>query len=71
MVDDAIVVFDTFEKHLKRLEAVLERLNRAGLTLNKDKRNFCKPELRYLSLAIDCKKVDAITSITAPQSEEL
>lgn len=60
---------------MKTLEAVLGRLKQTRLTLNKEKCNFCKPELRYLGyivnkdgLAVDPEKVEVITSIPAPKT---
>lgn len=72
-LDDIILVTPTFEEHLRILRVVLERLQQAGLTLNKEKCNFCKPELRYLGyivnehgLSVDPEKVSAILSIPTP-----
>ena len=33
-LDDVIVMMDTFERHIKRLKLVMDRLQRAGLKLN-------------------------------------
>lgn len=74
-LDDAIIVTQTFEKHLEILEEVFKRLAAANLTLNKDKCRFCQPELRYLGYVVDANglrvdpdKVKAILEIPTPRS---
>ena len=39
-LDDIMVMADTFERHLERLETVMNRLQRAGLKLNPAKCKF-------------------------------
>lgn len=72
-LDDVIVVSPNFDKHLEILQKVFDRLNKAGLTLNKDKSKFCRSELRYLGylvnrsgISVDPQKVEAITKIGTP-----
>lgn len=74
-LDDVIVVADSFEKHLEILGEVFSRLEKAGLTLNKNKSKFCRAELKYLGyivnrngLSVDPGKVEAITNMTAPKN---
>lgn len=74
-LDDIIICTPTFEQHLEVLEEVLDRLIKAGLTLNRDKCIFCKPELRYLGyivnsqgLMVDPEKVNAILQIPTPRN---
>lgn len=43
----------SFEIHLRILQIVLERLQNAGLTLNKEKCNFRKPKLRYVGYTVN------------------
>lgn len=74
-LDDVIILSSTFEQHLELLEKIFRRLYDAGLTINKDKCHFCKPELRYLGyvvdkngLRVDPEKVQAILKIPTPTS---
>ncbi|XP_048481336.1 uncharacterized protein K02A2.6-like [Plutella xylostella] len=73
-LDDVCVTGPTREIHLQRLRQVLERLNNAGLKLQKDKCEFFKPSVTYLGYVIDkngirtCpKKVAAIMESPAPK----
>lgn len=72
-LDDIVIVTQTFEKHIDILSEVFSRLISAGLTLGKEKCNFCRPELRYLGyvvdvngLHVDPEKVNAILQIPTP-----
>lgn len=72
-LDDIIVISPTFEKHLEILEEVITRIHNAGLTLNKDKCQFCRDELKYLGyvvnysgLHVDPEKIQAILDIPNP-----
>lgn len=72
-LDDLIICTSTFEKHIEVLEEVMKRLRDAGLTLNREKCVFCRPELRYLGycvnssgLLVDPQKVEAILKIRSP-----
>jgi hypothetical protein len=74
-LDDVIICTDTYEQHMEVLKEVLKRLKESGLTLGKDKCNFCKPEMRYLGyvinssgLLVDPEKVNAILRIPPPKS---
>lgn len=74
-LDDIIICTDTYEKHLEMLREVLSRITKAGLTLNRDKCHFCKPELKYLGyiigsggLMVDPDKVEALLQIPQPKS---
>lgn len=72
-LDDIIITTHTFEQHVDILSKVFLRLNEAGLTLNKEKCQFCRPELQYLGyvvdvhgLHVDPSKVEAILQIPTP-----
>lgn len=74
-LDDIIVVTDTFGKHIEILKEIFSRLKNAGITLNREKCEFCRPELRYLGycvnssgLLVDPEKVDAILKIQSPKN---
>nr|XP_022906843.1 uncharacterized protein LOC111418530 [Onthophagus taurus] len=73
-LDDIVIVTSTFEKHLEVLTEVLRRINKAGLTLSRDKCKFCRESLKYLGyvvdkngLQVDPEKVSAILEIPTPR----
>jgi hypothetical protein len=47
-IDDVIIFSSGFENHLKDIDMVLERLGRAGVTINGRKSSVCSRELLYL-----------------------
>ena len=72
-IDDILVTGTTAEEHLRNLEAVLKRLEEAGLRLNRDKCFFLRPCIEYLAHLIDKdgihptqEKVQAIKEAPAP-----
>lgn len=72
-LDDIVIFTPTFEEHLKVLEKVLDRLATSGLTLSRDKCQFCKDSLRYLGyvvdqrgLRVDPEKVASIMNVSTP-----
>lgn len=74
-LDDVIVISETFGQHLDILGKIFRRISAAGLTLSKEKCQFCRPELRYLGyvvdkqgLRVDPEKVSAILNIPVPKS---
>jgi transposase InsO family protein len=74
-LDDIIVVTQTFEQHLKVVNSVLKRLHEAKLTVNQEKSEFCRPELKYLGYVIDARglrvdpdKVIAILNVPVPKN---
>lgn len=74
-LDDICICTPTFEKHLEVLQTVINRIRDAGLTLNREKCKFCKPELKFLGyvvgasgLMVDPEKVEAIIRIPIPKT---
>lgn len=74
-LDDVIVCTPTFDLHVEILKEVLSRIMKAGLTVNREKCNFCKSELKYLGyvvnssgLLVDPEKVEAILRIPIPRN---
>jgi hypothetical protein len=75
-VGGIIVHSPTFELHLKHLDAVLGRLNRARFTVNAEKCNFCKVEISFLGHVIrqavvspDPRRIEAILNYPAPRNQ--
>jgi len=55
-VDD-IVYSNIYEEHIKHLDAVLGKLTTAGFTIDIDKCDFCKQEIKFLGHVISDKQV--------------
>ena len=56
-LDDIIIFSDTKEEHLKRLEAVFQKLSAAGLKLKPSKCFFFREEIKYLGHVVSGKGV--------------
>ena len=72
-LDDILVTGSTVEEHLQNLDKVLNKLEMAGLKLNKAKCSFLMPQVEYLGHIIDQyglhpteKKVKAIKEAPQP-----
>ena len=53
MMDDVLVFGKDNEKHNRRLERVLRKLNESKVTLNWEKCEFAQPEVKFLGQIID------------------
>ena len=51
-VDDVVVFSQSFEQHIKDLEAVLARFREANITINLEKSFFCRTNVAYLGFRI-------------------
>ena len=74
-MDDIIVVTKAFKEHLKWLEAVLDKITQANLTVNPEKCEFCRSEVKYLGyvlnrdgLSVHPEKTEPILSYPAPKN---
>jgi len=74
-LDDIVVVTSTFEEHLEWLDRVLSRISAAELTINPEKCEFCRSQVRYLGfivqrdgLTVDSDKVKPILEYPAPRN---
>lgn len=74
LIDDVLIFGASREEHDTRLAAVLQRLEEAGATLNKEKCEFYKSSIKFLGHVIDSdgiradpEKTDAIISMQPPQ----
>ncbi|XP_016335635.1 uncharacterized protein K02A2.6-like [Sinocyclocheilus anshuiensis] len=72
-LDDILITGVTDEEHLQTLDAVLTRLQGAGLRLKRDKCEFLQKEVRYLGHLVDAQglhplkdKVQALTEAPCP-----
>ena len=53
MIDDILVFGQSQQEHDQRLEFVLKRLTKAGITLNSEKCEFHKRNVKFLGHVID------------------
>ena len=74
-LDDIIIFSDTKEEHLKRLEAVFQKLCAAGLKLKPSKCFFFREEIEYLGhvvsgkgISANPKKVEAVAKWPTPKT---
>ena len=74
-LDDIIIFSDTKEEHLKRLEAVFQKLCAAGLKLKPSKCFFFKEEIEYLGhvvsgkgISTNPKKIEAVSKWPTPKT---
>ena len=77
VVDDICVTGSTPTEHFRNLEAVLHRLEEAGMKLNPGKCKFYQPEVKYLGRIInkdgvrmDSSAVQAILNMPSPSSRQ-
>ncbi len=75
MIDDVLVFGETQEEHDQRLKSALERIRKAGATLNIDKCEFSRSSVRFLGQIVDGsgiradpEKVKAIRAMSEPTS---
>ena len=75
LMDDVLIHGRTQTKHDQRLEAVLLRIKESGLTLNKDKCVFSKPQVKFLGQVLSASgispnpdKVSAVEKMRPPTS---
>lgn len=73
-LDDIIIATPDFETHLKTLQSVFEKLLEAGLTVNQQKCEFLKSELKYLGyrvtkegLQTDPEKIESMVNYPTPK----
>ena len=57
LIDDILIFGRTQEEHNARLIKVLEKLQTVGLTLNSNKCEFSKPQVKFLGQVINCQGV--------------
>lgn len=74
-LDDIVIVTPTFEEHLEWVGRVLDKIFAAGLTINPEKCEFCRSQVRYLGfivrregLMVDPDKVQPILDYPAPRN---
>jgi len=75
IVDDMLCETETFEQHAEQVEKVLQRCRKYQITLNPDKFEFAKPEVKFAGFIIgrngikaDPAKVKAIAEFKAPSN---
>lgn len=72
-LDDVVIYFETFKEHLVHLNSVLERMKKAGLTINSKKKQLTSWRMDLLGFVVDnCtlrpngEKLQAILSYPGP-----
>ena len=75
LMDDIVVFADNQQLHDARLRAVLERIQKAGITLNRDKCVFSRDKIHFLGQIVgaagvqaDPDKVASIINMQAPRN---
>ena len=75
MMDDVLVNGCTVEEHDDHLMKVLQRLEQAGLTLNREKCQFSQSQVKFLGQVVDqngicpdSEKVAAIQNVKSPSN---
>ena len=75
-LDLLVVMWGTYEEHIKELEIIMDWLTKAGLKCKIDKCLFCQPEIEYLGYIItkegvkpQPKKVQAILDMQLPTTK--
>lgn len=61
-IDDVTVGSNTFEEHLRNLDAVLNSFAVAGITFKLDKCEFCKPKITLLGFIVGNKEIQVVQS---------
>ncbi|CAK1591615.1 unnamed protein product [Parnassius mnemosyne] len=76
LLDDVLITGRDDAEHAARLRAVLQTLQEAGLTLQREKCEFYKDEVNYLGYVIDSEgihpapsKVESIVNTPAPKNK--
>lgn len=76
-LDDIVIISDTFEEHISLLLKVHEKLSFANLTINFEKSQFFRKELKYLGFVVgehglraDPDKIRAILEYPTPTSRK-
>ena len=75
LIDDILAYGNSTQEHDNRLEATLNRIQSAGITLNKAKCEFGKGTIKFLGhminsdgISADPQKIEAIVNMQAPSS---
>ena len=75
IIDDMLIHWKTQKEHWNRLRAVLEKLDDAGATLNAEKCEFSKREVKFAGYVFDAdwiesdpEKTESILDMDTPQN---
>lgn len=74
-LDDIIIVSNSLEEHIRLIQIVAERLQRAGLTINLQKSKFCQKKITYLGyvlseegLSMDVSEIQPVLDYPVPKT---
>ena len=65
-LDDIMIATETFEEHLRWLDKVLHNLREANLTINRDKCQFCRCQVKYLGFLVDSEGLQVDPDTVSP-----
>jgi hypothetical protein len=75
-VDDLVVFSRNFQEHMRHLDTILERLTRAGFTMNASKCKFCQTKISFLGheisqtgVSADPQRMAAILNYPMPRNQ--
>ena len=75
LIDDVLVFGANRKDHDNRLDAVMQRLQMAGITLNQSKCTFLKDQVKFLghvvnkdTIQADPEKISAIVKMKSPSN---
>lgn len=76
-IDDIIIFSDCWESHIRHIQVVLSSLQKAGLTVNQKKCEFCAYQMEFLGHLVGnsqvqptAEKIQAILNIPVPAKKK-
>jgi hypothetical protein len=76
-VDNILIFSRSFDRRTDHFETVLNKLTSPGSTINAQKCNFCKPEIKFLGHVVsrgklmpDLQRIEAILNYPAPRNKK-
>lgn len=74
-LDDIVIVTETYSEHIRILELVRCKMEKANITINLEKSKFCRKSLKYLGFVIDKdglrtdpEKVEVVVNYPKPKT---
>lgn len=74
-LDDIVIVSETFEEHMEKLEKVANKFKYANLSISEEKSRFCYKRLKYLGhiidengVAMDKSRIEVVENLPRPKT---